>query len=586
MNPDLQIAIASGAPVTTIYLTSGEADAENPKLLASYASQREAGARAAYAMMAGVADEWTSLPISFDTTHIVELVTLKAKPTIQLVFVELPEDADHLATGGKHTLIRLIIDPILVATTVRPEHATVEADSRYTSADVVALLVQLFEKFQPTVLRALDQAPDVRYVADPQWQSFHDHPDHVVSARLVDRAAHAYCAAHRTAQLMVLNYRAYNLAEVAANLDPAQHDAKVAVFAKYIEHDSKASMKSPYVEYAQSQYYRWPRGGSWATRGSNGIWVFAVKSGSLVAWHQNGTFWDGPSKIGKATNLAPYVSATTDKTGRIHVFVREIDNNHSILTIAQQKTKQTWPVDFTNLGSPNPPAPDLSHTQVGLPLAATTNGGLVVAFVRNGGGGLSSNVSAGTAWNDLGGFELQDGMATITTPDQKLWVFANTRFKLLRWSQSSPDQPLVVDQALPISNPIGAPGVTALGAGIAIAFRSLQGAVSVLMPSSDQAIAIPGFCGPGGLAAATLGTGDSARVIVIARDNAAGVQVAIQTSPAAFGDWVGLGGQLVDYPMAMSDAGKVMLFGLDFTGRLVVNEHDGANAFGGWHQFG
>ena len=45
MNPDLQIAIASGAPVTTIYLTSGEADAENPKLLASYASQREAGAR-------------------------------------------------------------------------------------------------------------------------------------------------------------------------------------------------------------------------------------------------------------------------------------------------------------------------------------------------------------------------------------------------------------------------------------------------------------------------------------------------------------------------------------------------------------
>jgi len=444
MNPDLQIAIASGAPVTTVYLTAGEADGDDAAALAAYAAERQKGARAAYAMMAGVADAWKAEGLAIDTDHQVELFTLQAKPHIQLVFIDLPDDADHLSSGGKHGLVRLEHDAATLSTLV-PDHAAIAKPASYTAAALVAVLVKLFERAKPTVIRALDQAPDRRYVADPQWQRFHDHGDHIASAKLVDRAVRAYCSQHHDAEVVVVNYRCYNLAEVAANLPSAQREAKTAVFAKYLEHDPKSSLKSPFTEYLRSQYYRWPRGTTWVGRGADGLLLaFAVKSGALVGWRQQASGWTGPFPIGSATNLAPFVSVAADKKGRLHAVVREIDANETILSITQRKDG-AWPADFTSHGSPTPAADDGAYTQVGLPLAvALPNGGIAI-FVKNTGGGLCSQVAGQTMWNDLGGFEIQDGLSSIITSDHRLWIFAPTRFKALRWSQAQPDGPLVLD---------------------------------------------------------------------------------------------------------------------------------------------
>ena len=51
MNPDESLAIRSGARVTSVYLTAGESDVEPS---GEYAAQRQAGAHAAFAYMAGV----------------------------------------------------------------------------------------------------------------------------------------------------------------------------------------------------------------------------------------------------------------------------------------------------------------------------------------------------------------------------------------------------------------------------------------------------------------------------------------------------------------------------------------------------
>src|SRR5689334_1581746 len=49
MNPDMQASIRAGNPVETVFLTAGDAG-----LGVDYQLEREAGARAAYALLAGV----------------------------------------------------------------------------------------------------------------------------------------------------------------------------------------------------------------------------------------------------------------------------------------------------------------------------------------------------------------------------------------------------------------------------------------------------------------------------------------------------------------------------------------------------
>src|SRR3712207_5219086 len=77
LNPDLSNSLAAGRPNTTVYLTAGEANVPggsgrpgDPTFAEcqgggldreDYARCRQLGARAAYARMTGVADEWVQV---------------------------------------------------------------------------------------------------------------------------------------------------------------------------------------------------------------------------------------------------------------------------------------------------------------------------------------------------------------------------------------------------------------------------------------------------------------------------------------------------------------------------------------------
>src|SRR6185295_14435739 len=122
----------------------------------AYTARRQAGTRAAYAQMAGVPDEWTAQRLDVDAHHAVEQYTLRARPAIQVVFVNLPENNDPRAVGGKEALVRLwndSRDQLRIGTLV-PLNGAVTQRYFYTHNVLVALLVNLFTHYQPTLVRS------------------------------------------------------------------------------------------------------------------------------------------------------------------------------------------------------------------------------------------------------------------------------------------------------------------------------------------------------------------------------------------------------------------------------------------------
>jgi LmbE family N-acetylglucosaminyl deacetylase len=576
MNPDITEAIRAGDNIATICITSGEADVADPAARAAYVQRRRLGARAAYAMMAGVADEWSSEVLSLVQGREVEVLTLREMPTIHLAYIGVPDTLDPDAPGA---LNRLWLDERASVETVQAEPAST-AKATYARRDLVAMLVALFEHFQPTLIRTLDQAPDARLVDEPEWQPLHDHSDHVRTAQFVDLAVRAYADAD-AAMPAIVNYRGYNLDEVDPNLASAQASTKRAIVTKYLEHDERAQMTSRFERFTRSQRYRWPRGASWVVRGRGGtLNVFAVLGGRLWCWSRDGGEWTNAQTIGTATNLVSSVSAVADGGKRLHVFVRTL--NHSILTIANAPDG-SWRGDFRDLGSPNPPSGpnDLGPTQIGVPLGIVIGSGLPAVVVKNAGGGLSSKIDWNGGWTDLGGFDVQDGLTATTSSDGHVELYASTRFKILRWSQARFDQPFVLD-TLAADKPLSMPALARTTKGVAIAYRTANGEIAVLMPGASAPLVVPGACGPGDPALIA----SDQKLVIFARDFDGGVVASEQLGEHAFSPYTPIGGSLIDGATAILDhAGAIMLFGVDRSGHVALNHQHRAGAlitFGGW----
>src|SRR5215208_1332751 len=83
-SPDLLHDVKAGKCVRTVYVTAGERGDTDLMLT------REAGIKAAYANMAGVANSWTTADAGI-SGHPMPLFTLGGAPTVSLVFMRLPE---------------------------------------------------------------------------------------------------------------------------------------------------------------------------------------------------------------------------------------------------------------------------------------------------------------------------------------------------------------------------------------------------------------------------------------------------------------------------------------------------------------
>lgn len=487
MNPDLAAGIRAGVPTTGIYLTGGETDKPDPQ---AYTARRQAGTRASYAQMAGVPDEWIPQRIDVDPKHSVEQYSLRARPRIQVIFVNLPENNDPHAVGGKEALVRLwndTRDQLRVGTLV-PDGGVVHQQYFYTHQDLVQLLVELFNRLRPTVVRSQDPDPDTRLLLDTP--KFHDHPDHVMAARFTDEATRRY----RGPQFVSVNYRDYGVRDVPPNLTEADHQDKIRIFGAYVPHDSDSTLGNPYAPWLARMYQRFPLGSTWASDGM----AYAVFDGQLYKCVP-GSEWEAmPWADGPITQA---VSAA----GGWVVAKRSTDN--AIVGFFDGR--------WQNLGNPGQFTAG-AQDQVGSPV---TTGKAV--YVKNGLGGLSVWRPV-RGWTDLGGTDLQDGLA-VAGDD----VYASTRDKVLRWHADSLDTGF---KSLP---PAGPPAAAMTPSGPLVAYRTAAGDIAAGLQ------VLPGLAGSGNPAVAVSGT----RVFVVARTTA-GALAANSGS-----GWRDLGGgQVLDSP--------------------------------------
>lgn len=370
MNPDLRAAIRSGASVTTIYLTAGESDVVPAE---PYAARRQAGTRAAYASMAGVPDEWNRTELALSPQRSVEVHSPRALPSVRLVWVNLPDDNDPRAQGGKHALSRLWQDERAVVHTLVPTGSPVRGPSTYDRGALIAVLAQLYARFRPTVLRTQDPQPDARYQS--QWPG-HNHPDHIATAHFAGAALRRHDPGGMAVH--VLNYRDYNIADAPANLPARVVAEKRRDFAAYAAHDPVVSMGDPYATWLRSMRPRWGRSGSWTAidRAGRPVWAH-VRGGRLFL---------GEREL-STRGFVPAAGSpamATDGSGRL-VLVVQAETSGRVL-LRREDDSERWQDGWVDLGAPSV---FQGVTHVGPPAVVVAPDGAIVVAVKNGRGRVS-----------------------------------------------------------------------------------------------------------------------------------------------------------------------------------------------------
>lgn len=208
INPDVSRDIGDGKCVTTVFVTAG--DAGRPR---AYWRGREAGAMAAYAAMAGVADRWSTGTVTLAGRKVTRR-SLRGAP-VQLLFLRLP-DGHGYAVHDYQTLHGLF----------RGELATIRAidgTARYSRQGLIDTLAAVMTAYQPRVVRTLDYAGTY---------GDGDHADHHSAAYFALAAHRLYRTPHR-----IVGYQGYRAVQRPVNLPPAASGEKLRWFLAYAPHD-------------------------------------------------------------------------------------------------------------------------------------------------------------------------------------------------------------------------------------------------------------------------------------------------------------------------------------------------------------
>jgi LmbE family N-acetylglucosaminyl deacetylase len=210
-SPDVLHDIQAGKCVRTVYVTAGERGDEVAM------NQREEGVEAAYAMMAGVANSWTTADAGVPT-HPMPLVTLSGRPNVSLVFVRLPE-----GTWGDGGTVRDETVKNLWLGNVSQMTAD-NGSSTYTKSDLTATLSALMRALQPDTVRTQDY---VGTFGDG------DHDDHHATAYFAQSAHLSYGTSHT-----FVGYLDYATEDNPQNVFNSDLTTKTNAFYGYLEFDS------------------------------------------------------------------------------------------------------------------------------------------------------------------------------------------------------------------------------------------------------------------------------------------------------------------------------------------------------------
>ncbi|MEU3645078.1 PIG-L family deacetylase [Lentzea sp. NPDC034063] len=578
INPDIQPAILSGCPVRTVILTADEFNGTDDMTREQLSAELHKGQRNAYASLAGVASQWTrtAMVVAGKT---VEVNTLDGKPTVQLIYLNLPDGGDDLHEDATKNLWT---NTSYSTSTIVPTGSPANRVQTYKHADVVNVLVGLLQQFQATVVRCQDPFPDdVRYA-----NGMPDHLDHIHTAKFAQKAVKSYMGPTGRPYALLVRYRCYNTRQAPANVPSALRTPKTAAYNKYKAQDPLSG--DVFDVNLSRSYERWPVAPQWSTMDSSGtVHAFVVAGDSLMWWRQpNGGAWVGPTTLLNGS-FAPGVAVAMRGDNRLQLAVLDLDTaaiRTCTQTAAGAQSFGTW----TSLGNPNN-----ASAAYQTPVLAVSNG-LLELFVVNRSGTLGNKWQEGTGFNSTwatatgGNGKAMSQLSAITAPGGRMHVFGDGNGRAFHWYQNVGGS--TIYQALTTGAESSASVGVALDASRVRVFsrRTNDGSVGTLREQTPNGTwettqkNIGGMGGLGPIAAVTSG----GRTLAFARNNDYGLSVVRQDAAGNFTPWTDLGGYVEVGPSAVVDAQglvRVFILGADMRLRYRVQTAVGPDApFGDW----
>jgi LmbE family N-acetylglucosaminyl deacetylase len=215
MNPDLLELIRHGGAIESVFTTAGD-----DGLGLAYARDREQGALAAIAYMAGTANAWSEKTVT-DDGHSLTTDTLTTDPKMTAVFMRLPDGG----TGGSgwadtshQSLEKLWTGSISTIETL--DRATI-----YTKQSLTSTLAAMINSYHPNVFWTQNYFGT--YVDG-------DHTDHTTTAYFTVAAR----AQYRGTPPRLVGFMGYPIGKLPANVSGALENAKEDTFVVYSQHDS------------------------------------------------------------------------------------------------------------------------------------------------------------------------------------------------------------------------------------------------------------------------------------------------------------------------------------------------------------
>ena len=225
---------AEGRRVLTVHLTAGDDDEDG-----WYWQAREAGVRAAYADLHGVADRWIESTVTVAGAPLTQ-ATLVGAPRVVLLFLRLPDgrpEGEGGARSGFASLRKLWEGDIATI-------SAIDGSASHSLTSLLAILRGLLNDFQPDHIVTTDH---VGAFSDG------DHSDHHAAGYLTDLARAGYDREH-----VFTGFRGYATEHLPTNLDEEQIAAKKRLFFTYAPSDYKTPQT---IEKAEQDLV-----GAWLTR--------------------------------------------------------------------------------------------------------------------------------------------------------------------------------------------------------------------------------------------------------------------------------------------------------------------------------
>ncbi|MET9883803.1 PIG-L family deacetylase [Streptomyces sp. NPDC006430] len=474
MNPDLRYSIAAGHPVTTVYLTAGEADGVNavegkrattPPNKPAYAEARQNGIRAAYAKMAtgDRSSAWKRTAVATKGGGHAEVDVLVARPEVNLVWLQMRE-AGSVYDNAPDSLHGLWDNKVARLESVLASGTPVKQKFSYSKDQVVQSVVGILEHYKPTTIRSQDPTPG----RSPGTKRYTDHQDHFYGARFVQAALAAYAKdVKERPHFVVQNYVGYSNGSLPSALDPNEAKEKLDILDVYAwldkqNHcgseagcgDLKVADHPEGNNWTSTVNYARGTGTSWLTSDKeHGLWAFKVLDGQVAVWHRTGLIgrWSGPRLL-PGTGMDQGISTVTLPDGRIAAFgtrtsfgARPADYRREVVYAVQKSAGAQEFGDWQSLGTPET-ADENWTSDISAPAVSVDGTGQLATYVRDGAYTLRGRVQLANGgwgpWERYGGADLHSTPVTATDGAGRRMVFASTTKTVLGWAQAKPGGPL------------------------------------------------------------------------------------------------------------------------------------------------